>query len=235
MAAALAVSIISGLGCSTYIGTTATSFLRRVHEDPDPNIRYLAYSKLANPNCFDDEEQKVEAVQALGSTLLEGREPPITRALICRTLGEIGRPEAREPLLAMIDNPEPVIRAAACRALGKIGTAEDAVVLSRLMVADQDPDCRIAAIEGIGALRSLDDRIVTVLVDAMESNDPAIRLSAYEAIQRTTGQNLGPDPKAWRAFAESQAPKPSGPEGAPASAPEEEPEPVIRAGFFRRR
>ena len=43
-AAALALA-----GCTTYVGTTAKSFLDHVRNDPDPNVRYLAYSKLASP------------------------------------------------------------------------------------------------------------------------------------------------------------------------------------------
>ncbi len=219
LALALALAVVSGPGCASYIGTTATSFLHRIRDDRDPNIRYLAYTKLANPNCFDGEPQKIEAVEVLGSALLSKKEPAITRAVICRTLGEIGRPEAREPLLRMIDDPEPVIRAAACRALGKVGKPDDAVVLSRLMVADQDPDCRIAAIEGIRTLHSPDPRITVVLVDAMENSDPAIRLAAYEALQTTTGQDLGPDPKAWEALAQNPDRDPATPSSDPTPSP----------------
>lgn len=231
LAIVLALGFVSGPGCSTYIGTTATSFLHRVRDDKDPNIRYLAYAKLADPNCFDGEEQKIEAVEVLGSALLEKKEPAITLAVICRTLGAIGRPEAREPLLRMIDSTDPIIRAAACRALGKVGKPEDAVTLSRLMVADQDPDCRIAAIEGIENLKSPDPRISVVLVDAMESTDPAIRLAAYEALQATTGQNLGPDPKAWKALVQKNQSRTPNLPALPTEAPPVDPNRTIRAGF----
>lgn len=232
VAAGLVGMLAIGSGCAGHLGTTATSFLKHVREDRDPNTRHRAYAKLANPNCFDSEPQKVEAVEVLGSALVEKTEPPITRAVICRTLGEIGRPEAREPLLHALDDPEPVIRAAACRALGHVGTADDAVTLARLMVADQDPDCRIAAIEGMRALRSDDPRIGVVLADAMENPDPAIRLVAYEALQVTTGRDLGPDPKPWKALAQSRAPQsetPDLPDAATAAAPE------MQAGYSTRR
>ena len=29
-------------------------FLSKIRESPDPNIRYLAYAKLASPQCYDD-------------------------------------------------------------------------------------------------------------------------------------------------------------------------------------
>lgn len=194
----LLVMALAATGCANYIGTTATSFMHRVRDSPDPNIRHLAYSKLANPYCFDDEQQKAEAAKLLSLKLDEKAEPIITRAVICRTLGEIGRPEARESLLRATLDPEPLIRGAACRALGKIGTAEDSVKLAHAMLVDNDPDVRIAAIEGIKELKQPDERVITVLVDNMESPDPAIRLASYEALQRSTGKDLGPDPEPWK-------------------------------------
>jgi hypothetical protein len=194
----LGAAVVGGCASTPYLGTTAASFMRRVKEERDPNLRHLAYGKLASAACYDNDQQKVEATRLLSLKLAEGREPAVTRALICRTLGEIGRPEAREALLKAIDDQEPLIREAACRALGKVGTPADTVVLARVMSADSDPDCRIAAIEGIRNFREPDPRVEIVLVDALENPDPAIRLAAYEALQVITGLDLGPDAKAWR-------------------------------------
>lgn len=197
----LATSTIGG--CATYIGTTAQSFLNRVEHDPDPNIRYRAYAKLANPNCYDDDAQKAEAVRILARRLRGEREPVVSRAVICHTLGELGRPEARTALLRALDDPEPAVRAEACRALGKVGRPEDSRPLARLMAADNQIDGRIAAIEGIGLMKVADPDIATVLVDGMEDRDPAIRLASYDSIRAISGQDFGPDPKAWRKYAES--------------------------------
>lgn len=200
-AALLAASTIGG--CASYIGTTARSFLNRAEHDPDPNIRYLAYAKLANPNCYDDEAQKAEAVRVLARRLRGEREPVVSRAVICHTLGELDRIEARPALLKALDDPEPAVRAEACRALGKVGRPEDSRPLARLMAADNQIDGRIAAIEGIGSLRVADPDIATILIDGMEDRDPAIRLASYDSIRSISGKDLGPDPKAWRAYAKS--------------------------------
>ena len=40
--------VMAAAGCSTYVGTTAKSFLSHVRNDPDPNARFLAYSKLGS-------------------------------------------------------------------------------------------------------------------------------------------------------------------------------------------
>src|SRR5918997_1253610 len=82
----LSLAIGGMSGCSGFSGTTAASFLRSIEESPDPNARYEAYSKLARPNCYDSEQQKVEAARVLIEKLETGREPVATRAVICQTL-----------------------------------------------------------------------------------------------------------------------------------------------------
>lgn len=197
MAATLLVAV--GLaGCSGFTGTTAASFLRRVREDPDPNIRYLAYHKLASPLCYDSEEQKKEAVATLINKLEKGKEPVATRAVICRTLGELRDPGAREALIKAVSDNEGLVRSQACRSLGQVGRSEDATILSRVMTVDTLEDCRIAAIEGLGELKANDPRITEVLVSAMEHADPAIRLASLNALRKITGKDLGVDPGPWR-------------------------------------
>jgi hypothetical protein len=187
-------------GCSTpYLGTTAASFLGKVRESRDPNIRFLAYSKLASPRCYDDDAQKAQAVRVLVENLESEREPIATRAVICRTLGELHRTEARPALVKAVGDPDGVVRAEACRALGKVGTPEDATLLARVMSADTDGDCRIAAIEGLGALKSSDPRIMAMLVGGMEHDNPAIRLASLGALRKITGKDLGVEPGPWRA------------------------------------
>ena len=55
-----------------------------------------------------------------------------------------------------------LVRAEACRALGKVGRPEDATILARVMTVDTLGDCRVAAIEGLGELKSHDQRIIAV-------------------------------------------------------------------------
>jgi HEAT repeat protein len=197
--AALLLVLASGCANQRYLGTTATSYLKFARDSGDPNIRHDAYARLANPNCYDNENQRAESATFLASRLDERKEPTVTRAVICRTLGELREPEARESLRRACDDPEAVVRAAACRALGRFQDPEDASVLARIMAADLDADCRIAAIEGLGWMKIGDGRIEVTLIDGMENADPAIRLASYEALQRIAGMDLGPDPAAWKA------------------------------------
>lgn len=209
--AAIAIFGIIGMctGCAQYIGTTATSFLSVATKDRDPNKRHIAYAKLASPNCYDSDAQKDQVVKTLSETLKSGGEPAASRAVICRTLGELRKPQAREALVAAAEDEEPLVRAEACRALGKIGRAEDVSILSRHMTADTQLDCRFAAIEGIGEMKTTDPNVETALVEGMEDPDPGIRVASYRALKSTTGKDLGPEAEPWRKDLQARTSKPS--------------------------
>ncbi|APW63081.1 HEAT repeat domain-containing protein [Paludisphaera borealis] len=185
-------------GCTTYVGTTARSFLGHVRNNPDPNVRYVAYSKLGSKDLYDNSEQKSEAVATLIEKYERGKEPVAIRAVICRSLGDLGDPSARAVLLRAVHDQEAVIKIEACRALGKVGRSEDATVLAQIMTLDHLEDARIAAIEGLADLKSRDPRIYKVLLDAMEHEDPAIRLASVGALRKLTGKDEGTEVAAWR-------------------------------------
>ena len=185
--------------CTPYIGTTYKSFIRQARENPDPNIRYIAYAKLGAPSLYEDQAQKDEAVKIMIAKLDEGREPIAIRAAIIRSLGNLGDRRARDAILRGIaDTDNAVIRVEACRALGKVGLPEDATTLARIMTIDQLEDCRIAAIESIGSLKSREPRILQILIDGMDHDDPAIRYQCLESLRTITGKDYGIDPADWR-------------------------------------
>lgn len=185
-------------GCTTYVGTTARSFLKHVQSNPDPNVRYVAYSKLGAKDLYDRPEDKSEAIATLIDKYENGKEPVAIRAVICRTLGELGDPAARDTLLRAVHHQDAVIKIEACRALGKVGRSEDATVLAQIMSLDHLEDARIAAIEGLADLKSRDPRIYKVLLDSMEHDDPAIRLASLNALRKLTGKDEGTEIEAWR-------------------------------------
>jgi hypothetical protein len=223
------------LGCSTFIGTTAASFLNRVRKDPDPNIRYIAYSKLASPNCYDNAQQKAEAVKLLVAKLQKGAEPTATRAVICHTLGELRDPAARDAILKAANDPDAVVKIQACRALGKVGRPEDATLLARVMAIDPMEDCKIAAVEALAELKPDDPRIAQMLVGGMQNDDPAIRYASLNALRSITGRDLGVDPKPWVKLVEERTQKAlaareastNSPASEPSAAPDQAPVPAI--------
>ncbi len=115
----LAATAIALAGCTTYVGTTARSFLGHVRNNPDPNVRFLAYSKLASPDAYDSPEQKSEAAAVLIDKLERGREPVATRAIICRTLGELREPKARDVLIKSVSSSEAVVKIEAVSRWGR--------------------------------------------------------------------------------------------------------------------
>jgi hypothetical protein len=185
-------------GCAFMGPTTATGFLKQVEHDPDPNVRFKAYRALGTDRVYDEPTQKREAAVVILRRLDPQKEPMASRAMICRTLGLIGDPIAREAMIRQLRDPDVMIRAEAIRALGKVGRSEDATVLMQAMKLDADPDCKVAAIDALGLLKSADPRTETYLVEAMEDDDPAIRLAAYGSIKRLTNKDLGAKPGPWR-------------------------------------
>ncbi|QDV37228.1 HEAT repeat domain-containing protein [Tautonia plasticadhaerens] len=194
----------TGCGGVGFIGTTASSFLRHVRESEDPNVRYAAFTKLADPSCYDDESQKTEAVRELVAALEGGQESVATQAAICRTLGALDRPEALTALRKAALADDPIVRAQACRSLGRIGTAEDGTILARVMATDVSRDCRVAAIEAMGTLEQVDPRIGLSLVEGMCNPDPAIRAASYQALKEVTGEDLGFEVDQWDQLARSR-------------------------------
>jgi HEAT repeats len=188
-----------GLSCTPYIGSTYKSFLRQARENPDPNIRYIAYAKLGSPSVYDSDQQKNEAVKIMVAKLEEAKEPVAIRAVIIKSLGNLRDPRARDVILKGIaDTDNALIRVEACRALGKVGLPEDATTLARLMTIDKLEDCRIAAIESIGSLKSKEPRILQILLDGMELDDPAIRYQCLQSLRLITDEDYGIDPAVWK-------------------------------------
>ena len=209
----------SGLGQYQFKGTTAASFERTIKESRDPNLRYAAYDSLGSAKCYDNEEQKAEAAHLMAEKLKAGKEPNATRAVICRSLGMIRRPEAREAVLVAINDDDPLVRAEACRALGRVGRPEDATVLARTMGLDSSGECKVAAIESLGELKPKDPRIAEYLVIGMEHDEPAIRVACLKSLRAITGQDRGVDAIAWKKYVETLSP-PAKPRTGPIDMPQ---------------
>lgn len=192
-------------GCGArHIGTTAGSFMRQARENSDPNIRYLAYTKLADPSCYTREGQKEEAVRLLSESL-HGREHSLAiRAAICKTLGRLELPSARPALLQALRDADPLIRAEAARALGQVGTPDDTIALAQVMSTDVSRDCRVAAIDALAELGASDPRIELKLAEGMQNPDPSIRASSYRALRTISGKDLGETSGPWIELAQQR-------------------------------
>ena len=183
---ALCLAIVAG--CAGSMGTTARSMLTNVRDSKDPNARYQAYVKLGKPRTYDNTEQMVESIAELSKRLADGKEPPISRAVICRSLGDLKRLEARAALLKALDDEDDEVR------------AEAAVLLARMMAIDTTHNGRVAAAEGLANLNPKDPRIMISLSENLNNDDPAIRLASYRALKQITGADPGTDSNAWHDY-----------------------------------
>ncbi|MCY2934645.1 MAG: HEAT repeat domain-containing protein [Planctomycetota bacterium] len=196
----IAICMAIATGCAGSMGTTARSMLTSVRDSKDPNARYQAYVKLGKPRTYDNTEQMVESIAELSKRLADGKEPAISRAVICRSLGELNRPEARTALLKALDDEDDEVRAEAARAIGKVGQPEDAVLLARMMTIDTTYNGRLAAAEGLSNLKPKDPRIMISLAENLNHDDPAIRLASYRALKQITGADPGSDTDSWHDY-----------------------------------
>jgi HEAT repeat protein len=185
-------------GCTPYLGSTYLSFLRHARSNPDPNLRYLAISKLGSESLYDNDLEKKEVVDFLLERYRSGRDPLAVRVMMVRTLGNLRDKRAREIVLQAAQNSDPMLRLEGCRALGKVGVEEDALLLSRIMATDTLEDCRVASIEALGELKPKDPRILVVLLNGMENDDPAIRYECLNALRSITGKDYGVLVENWK-------------------------------------
>jgi hypothetical protein len=211
---ALSISIVGFSGCLgpnafKFQRTSASSFMRTIEESNDPNARYAAYDKLASLRTYENDDQKNRAAQLLAVKLKNGHEPNASRAIMCRTLGMLGKPVAREVILAATSDEDPLVKAEACRTLGRVGRPEDATILARIVIIDPSVECKVAAIESLGELKSTDPRINDLLVAGMEDREPAVRVACLHALRAITGKDLGVDHVAWKKYFEAASPKPA--------------------------
>lgn len=193
-------------GCAGSVGTTARSMLAHVREDQDPNARYQAYAKLGKTRVYDDQLQIEESISELSERLESGKEPSVSRAVICRSLGNLKHPSARAALVKAMNDPDDEVRCEAARALGHVGTEEDAVLLSRMMAIDPTHNGRVAAAEGLSSLKPKDPRVLISLTENLNNDDPAIRLAAYRTLKTITGADPGSDANTWHTYLASHFP-----------------------------
>ena len=211
------LALIAASGCQATRGRQFSRWLDNV-DSPDPNVRYASYEALGRLGDAAPAATRFEAVRLLALRLTKGGEPAASRAALCRSLGQLGveppsgsnpevrSPVAREAILKAIDDPNPLVREEACRALGRVGRPEDATRLAKIMSVDRIGECRLAAIEALGAMRTRDPRVLSLLVEGMEHEDPAIRLASVQSLRSVAGKDLGLAADDWRRWLEAGGP-----------------------------
>jgi len=117
---------------------------------------------LAQMSGVDDKEatKAMEQLSAHGSSRvylqvveLAQNVDAHTRRRAAVVLGELGRPQAAEVLMPMLDDPEPEVRAAAAEALGRIGAHGSSNKLAQVVANDtEELPVRVSAARALASL-----------------------------------------------------------------------------------
>ena len=144
-----------------------------------------------------DAKQATDAMQRLATSGIQMHQrlvrmtnslQPEERWRSAMLLGQLGRPEAAEALLPLLDDSHSAVRAAAAEALGRLCAQDAADKLARLLASDSQLTVRISAARALARLES--GEVVPQLVEALqyrpavaeeEEEDPSWQLRAEAA------------------------------------------------------
>lgn len=159
------------------IGSSAIEPLIGTLQDPEVREASLEALTKIDPNWTRSKQARSAVptfIESLKST--DDR----TRRAAAAILGEIGSPQAVEPLLATLQDPNESVREAAAIALG--GLKDTRTLLPLIQVLNsKDARCRAAA---AGALVGIGKTVVEPLIEALKSTDPGIREAASAVLIR---------------------------------------------------
>lgn len=142
--------------------------------------------------------QQAEFTQRLVGELLAAHDPEDRKAIV-ETVAAFDTPAAAAICTGALDDPSPIVRMAACTACASRGGPDAIPQLARKSAGDPDLGVRLRAIKALGDSRA--PAAVTALAAVVDDPDPAVRGRVIEALKRSSGQNLGDDPEAWRRWA----------------------------------
>lgn len=130
----------------------------------------------------------------------------LMRIEAARLLGDLPVPAAGDALKVASRDNDASVRKAAIQSLGRRTDDNSAQLLANLCRADDNLDVRIAATRQLGNFRG--NISLEALGDALSHPNPAMQLTAAEALKRTTGNDFGNDIQAWQRFVDNRLASP---------------------------
>ncbi len=178
---------------------------------PTPRERMQSIYELAGRASAMRTEEKLATVQQL-SDVLEREPDPSIRRVTVTTLASFDLPEVERCLQRALQDPSPDVRTVACRVCGQRAVTDDLTnLLHDRMLHDEAHEVRCAAVSALASLRT--PASLQLAAQALRDRDPAIQVIAMNALQKTTGEDLGRDINAWLAHFQNQAPQEGGRSG----------------------
>jgi len=156
----------------------------------DARLRRDAARSLGDSGC----RQAVPALEKLAGNAAEEEDVRLFAAVAGSRLGST---EAARVLGELAQSPRAETRSRAVFALGKCGGLKELAVLAKAL-ADSDRDVREDAVLALRQVKRKEAWGALVLAAA--DSDYKVRNAAMEALRELTGQQLGNDPAAWKAW-----------------------------------
>jgi HEAT repeat protein len=125
-------------------------------------------------------EGEHEGTSALSFALAD--EEPAVRAAACRSLGQLGAPQAVQSLLSATSDPSPLVRSASVQALVILDNPVALAKLRAIIADDPVPTVVVHAIAGLGSSGLEQD--LTMLMSLCTSQDHEVVKAAARALSR---------------------------------------------------
>jgi HEAT repeat protein len=113
----------------------------------------------------------------------------ITREHVGEVLEDVSFADGHEVLMAALVSPDPNLSMSAIRAIGIHGSARDVPLLNGLLQRTNDPVARADLAWALGRIASHDG--ISVLIGLVREEEPAVRYTAADALDRTAKRLLG--------------------------------------------
>jgi HEAT repeat protein len=136
--------------------------------------------RIAAATALGQLEGEHEGGSALGFALAD--EEPAVRAAACRSLGQLGVPQAVQSLLSAASDPSPLVRSAAVQALVILDNPVALAKLRAIIADDPVPSVVVHAIAGLGSSGLEQD--LTMLMSLCTSQDHEVVKAAARALAR---------------------------------------------------
>ena len=165
------------------------------------NSRRVDLRKKVDRSIASNPEVQNEMAIQLGEIV--AKDPVLLmRVEAARLLGELPVPAAGDALEVAVRDREVSVRNTAIRSLGRRTDDSSAQLLASLSRTDDNLDVRIAATRELGNFRG--DISLAALGEALSHPNPAMQLTAAEALKRSTGIDLGKDIQEWQRFVDNR-------------------------------
>lgn len=191
------VSEVFGINKSDYVTGVQT---------PGDRARILL-DRARNADADMSPRQRATIARDLAQNF-HASENPADRRRLLNVLGRYGGPELLPVLRKASTDEDKFVRIEACYHWPVVDSGEASLALRALMTDDPDPDVRIAAAESLGNVDH--PNALGALSGALDSRDPALRRTARESLEVSTGRDYGDDYGQWQRFVESRTGQPPG-------------------------